>query len=290
MSRTIRGILLEVRNRGARRALSEGEARCMSCALAVTYHDPRGQLYDHLTQALPLLGGIFGHLVVQASAAAPEPSLDLLRAAGAHVHRRPPEEDGAVELGWVRRAAVGHALELAAPTILYCDCDRILHWVTHYPDELRRVALQVAAHDCTVLGRTQRAFDSHPRVQRDTEAIVNHVFGLVSGAAWDVTAAARGLSSRAARAIVEGCDDHGISVDVSWPLFLQRAGTFTLAYIATDGLAYETADRYHADVTAAGGRDRWIARLDADPRQWADRLNLAHREVEAMLPYWQLDR
>jgi hypothetical protein len=262
----------------------------MSCALAVTYHDPRGQLHDQLAQALPVLGGIFDHLIVQASAAAPERSLDLLRAAGAHVHRRPPEEDGAAELGWVRRAAVQRALELDAPTIMYCDCDRILHWATDYADELRRVALRIAAHDCTVLGRTQRAFDSHPRVQRDTEAIVNHVFGLVSGAAWDVTAAARGLSQRAARAIVEGCDDHGISVDVSWPLFLQRAGTFTLAYIATDGLAYETADRYHAAVMAGGGREHWIARLDADPRRWADRLNLAHRAIEAMLTYWPPDR
>jgi hypothetical protein len=63
---------------------------------------------------------------------------------------------------------------------------------------LAQVARRVTEYDFTVLGRTPRAFDSHPRIQRDTESIVNHVFGLVSGQTWDVTAAARGLSRRAA--------------------------------------------------------------------------------------------
>jgi hypothetical protein len=261
----------------------------MSIALTVTYHDPQGQLYDQLAQTLPALTGLFDHLVVQASSVAAEPSLALFRSAGAAVSRGTPAEDGMAELGWARRATLRRALELGASTIMYSDCDRVLHWATFYPDELRRVTAQLGVHDCTVLGRTPRAFDSHPRVQRDTEAIINHVFAQVSGLAWDVTAAARGLSARAARALVEGCLDHGISVDVSWPLFLQRAGTFSLAYLATEGLEYETADRHGAEIAAAGGRERWISRLDGDPRRWVDRLDLARQEVAAMVPYVRPD-
>jgi hypothetical protein len=140
-------------------------------------------------------------------------------------------------------------------------------------------------HDFTVLGRTERAFASHPRVQRDTEAIINTVYASVSGYAWDVTAAARGISRRAAAAIVEGCHEQSIGTDMAWPLFLQRRGGFSLGYRATEGLEFETADRYLDQVATAGGIQAWMARLDADPRRWAERLEVARVEVAAAAPY-----
>jgi hypothetical protein len=88
-------------------------------------------------------------------------------------------------------------------------------WYAPYPQELAQVSQQLPHHDLTVLGRTERAFASHPRAQRDTEAIVNHVFSLVTGYAWDVTAAARGLSRPAIEALVAGCFDDEFSTDVS---------------------------------------------------------------------------
>ena len=87
-----------------------------------------------------------------------------------------------------------------------------------YPEELRRVAQQITQFDFTILGRTPRAFATHPRIQRDTEAIINHVFERVSDRAWDTGAGARGLSRRAAETIVTGCLDDAISNDVTWPL------------------------------------------------------------------------
>ena len=168
---------------------------------------------------------------------------------------------------------------------MYSDCDRVLHWAEWFPEELDRVAERLAEHDFIVLGRTRRAFESHPRVQRDTEIIVNRVFEQVSGHAWDVTAAARGLALRAAQAIIEGCPDEELSTDVSWPLFLERAGGFSLGYIAAEGLEFETPDRYSREEAQAGGRAEWLAQLDADPRRWAHRLKLAQIEVEGILPY-----
>src|SRR5262249_31269623 len=154
-----------------------------------------------------------------------------------------------------------------------------------YPAELERIVVQLPEHDFTVLGRTERAFASHPRIQRDTEAIINTVYATVSGHHWDVTAAARGISRRAAEAILAGCPDESVGTDVSWPLFLQRADSFTLGTIATEGLEFETADRYGAEIAAAGGLERWVTHLDADPQRWAHRLDLARIEVESMLPY-----
>ncbi len=258
----------------------------MDITLAVTYHDPQGRLYEQIVRTLPTLTNIFGGLTVRAGHAADKRSLALFGSAGARVKVQSPEQAaGGPKLGLARRTAIALALELNHPFVFYCDCDRVLHWADWYPDELAQVAARVVDCDFTVLGRTDRAFDSHPRTQRDTEAIVNHVFQVVSGHAWDVLAGARGISRRAAEAILAGCPDEQVSTDVSWPLFLKRAGGFSLGYIPAEGLEFETADRHGEDVARAGSQAQWLAQLDADPRQWAHRLDLARVEIEGMAPY-----
>ena len=258
----------------------------MTIALASTLHDPEGRMVEQARRALPVLARTFDGIAIAASHDAHPNLLALFIEAGASIVRGTPEQ--AVErfkLGQVRRNAIALALKLDCPFILHCDCDRMLHWAERYPDELAQVARRVTEYDFTVLGRTQRAFDSHPRIQRDTESIVNHVFGLVSGQAWDVTAAARGLSRRAAEAILIGCPDEEVSTDVTWTLCLDQQNGLTLGYIETEGLEFETADRYTDQVAQVGGLAQWMARLDSDPRNWAHRLEMARVEVEGTLAY-----
>jgi hypothetical protein len=258
----------------------------MKVVLAATHHDPAGRLYEQTMRALPALAGVFDGLAIQATHTTWKDSLDLLAATGALIRREDQEHVAPyLQLGRARRGALELALQLDAPFILFCDFDRALHWAERYPQELAQVAARLPEHDFTVLGRTDRAFRSHPRIQRDTEAIVNRVYATVSGQAWDVTAAARGLSRRAAETILEGCLDESIGTDVAWPLFLQREARFTLGYIAAEGLEFETADRYGDAIAACGGIAQWLAQLDADPRQWIQRLELARVEVAALLPY-----
>jgi hypothetical protein len=251
--------------------------------LAATHHDADGRLMAQAERMLPALRELFAAIAVRVTDATTPPALALLADAGALVRREP--STGHLKLGRSRRSAIALGLELPHATILFCDFDRALHWAEFHLDELRAVVATIAAHDCTVLGRTPRAFNSHPRVQCDTEAIVNTVYAQVSGMAWDVTAAARGLSRRAVEAILRDCPEEGIGTDVAWPLFLQRAGGFDMHYIATEGLEFETPDRFPAEVAAAGGVDAWIAQIDADPYEWAQRLAIARAEVEASYPY-----
>jgi hypothetical protein len=254
--------------------------------LAATNHDPEGRLYDQTAHVLPALSRIVGGIAIQATHASQQRSLDLLAAAGAHVRREPAAAfSSLMRLGRARSAAIELGLQLDLPVILFCDFDRALHWAERYPAELAQIVAELSARDFTVLGRTERAFASHPRTQRDTEAIVNRVYAAASGNAWDVTAAARGISRRAAEAILAGCPDESIGTDVAWPMFLQRAGGFTIGYSPTEGLEFETADRYADQVAAAGGVAAWIAQIDADPRRWIDRLEIARLEVAASLPY-----
>lgn len=251
--------------------------------LACPHHDADGRLYDQTRRVLPRLRQLFGGLAIHATHTTRERSLELLREAGALT--RQVDVAGHLQLGLPRRGAIDLALMLDADWILCCDFDRALHWAECYPDELAAMIGRLPEHDLTVLGRTERAFFSHPRIQTDTEAIVNQVFAAVSGWSWDITAAARGLSRRAASAILTGCPDTTIGTDASWPLFLRRTGGMTIGYIVTEGLEYETPDRHQDEIAAAGGLDVWRAQLDADPRNWAQRLDMARLEVEAVVTY-----
>ncbi|MCB0061886.1 MAG: hypothetical protein KDE19_07220 [Caldilineaceae bacterium] len=258
--------------------------------LATTYHDPQGSLLTQLRAQLPHLQTLFAAITVNASPELHPPTLELLRNAGVDVVQAPRTipVDGVPQLGQVRREVVAQALQQNTPHIFYCDGDRVLHWVERYPAELAAILHKIAEQDFTILGRTPRAFASHPAVQRETERIINHVYAKLSGHAWDITAAARGFSRAAAQAIVDGCPDDSIGVDASWPLFLQQLDGYTLDAIETEGLEFETATQQPAAVAAAGSEDAWKATLDADPKRWAFRLNVARVEIEAMIPYGKL--
>jgi hypothetical protein len=72
---------------------------------------------------------------------------------------------------------------------------------------------------------------------------------------------------------------------VSWPLFLRRCGGFSLGYLQAEGLEFETADRHGEEVARAGGREKWVDQLDADPQRWLHRLEVARLEIAALVAY-----
>ncbi|HSD85501.1 MAG TPA: hypothetical protein VLG46_16690, partial [Anaerolineae bacterium] len=166
-------------------------------ALALIHYDPAGALFNQTVRILPRLQQVFTDIAIFANAATAPHSIAYLQEHGVHIVAK-ANQVGLNHLGLFRRGAVQLALQSSCPFILYCDFDRILHWMEFYPQELSDVAQQISAYDFTILGRTPRAFATHPRIQRDTEAIINHVFERVSGRAWDTGAGARGLSRRAA--------------------------------------------------------------------------------------------
>ncbi|HEU5090215.1 MAG TPA: hypothetical protein VFT99_22320, partial [Roseiflexaceae bacterium] len=221
-------------------------------------------------------------IAIRATDATPPRALADWQRAGAHIRTAPSSTHHF--LGQARRDAVAFGLELPGDVILFCDLDRLMHWVEYYPDELAATLNALGDADFTVLGRTARAFASHPLTQTTTEAIVNEVFGRVSGRRWDVTAAARGMRRAAAEAIVAGYTDNGIGSDTGWPLFVKQAG-LQLAYIETEGLEFETPDRYADEIAAAGGLAAWLEQSADNLQEWLLRLEIAHAELAALKPF-----
>jgi hypothetical protein len=262
----------------------------MNISLSITYHDPEGRLYPQIEQHFPVLLDLFDGIAVRGSRQANRESLALFEAMGAIVFLdSTATSDLRPQIGRARREAIASSFNFDTPFSMHCDGDRILHWVEYYPAELAQIITRIPDNDFTVLGRTKRAFDTHPRIQRDTEAIVNHLFHVKIGYPWDVMIGARGMSRRAALAIVNGSVDDEISVDVTWPLYLRALGGYSLAYIPTEGLEFETHDRHTDDLNAAGGLEAWIEVLDSDIHKWLHRLEYVRLDLEAMLPFIQND-
>lgn len=257
----------------------------MTWILTTTHHDPEGRLLAQIEAVLPLLTKRFAAVAVLLTPTTVPAAEQLLTKHGAVVRRGPATWPiSHLYLGVWRRAALAAALAHwpHAMRWLYCDLDRMLHWAASYPDELVAAMSFAEEYACTIYGRTERAFASHPRAQRETEAMANHGFALVSGHPWDVMAAARAFSRPAAELIVTRAHDNSVGSDCSWPLLCQHAG-LSLGYLATEGMEFETPDRYAAELAQLGGVAAWLAQLDSDPQHWLLRLEIARAELRSAL-------
>ena len=244
-------------------------------ALALAVDDPRGHLAGKLSELLPGLCERFAHLAAHTTTSTHRDVLGPLESAGASLKTAPYDVDA---IGRHRREAVALALEAGASDhILYLDLDQALRWFENDADELDAAVRRIEHSDLTVIGRGPRSMAALPRRLAATEGVVNEIFRLVSGRQWDVMMAARGLSRRAAEAIVRDCGVDTIGNDCAWPLFCESRG-FTLDYLEADGLTYRTERDYAADVED---------RRDEDPKAWALRVRLAAQHVEAMVPYME---
>jgi hypothetical protein len=79
------------------------------------------------------------------------------------------------------QTALKQALDPKVKALIYCDLDRALHWMRTYPEELRKIAETTPENDLVLIGRTKRAFETHPETQKLTEGIGNMVSSKILG-------------------------------------------------------------------------------------------------------------
>jgi hypothetical protein len=192
---------------------------------------------------------------------------------------------GIDHIGDVRRKTLRAGLEAGSAHLQMCDFDRALHWAAHYPQELEGIVASIPNYDLLVLGRTDRAWATHPPYQAETEPLFNRVFALVTGLPWDVGAGSRGFSRSAAETLLEISRERTVGIDAEWPLLLLGRDGFRVGFQACEGLEFETSDRFGPEIEAAGGYEAWEAQASADPARWAFRLKVAQLIAEAAVRY-----
>ncbi|HFD39549.1 MAG TPA: hypothetical protein ENJ31_06840 [Anaerolineae bacterium] len=255
--------------------------------LVATVHQPTERLTPMIATHLPALTGLYDAVIAYCSPETHPAIRNLLRRRGVRVQVNDGEPGDIHTIGQVRRRAVRAGLETGAAHLQMCDFDRAIHWAARYPDELARVIAALPDYDLLVLGRTARAWATHPPYQAETEPLFNKVFALATGLEWDVGAGSRGISRRAARRLLQLSQERTVGVDAEWPLLLLREPGFRVGYRACEGLEFETADRFGPEIEAAGGYAAWEAQISADPRQWAFRLEIAALIAQAVVRYGQ---
>lgn len=249
--------------------------------LASTLHDPDGRFLPHIESVGCALDQ-YCSVVVAATDSTNDRTLDTLRSLGVTVERAP-----AGSIGNSRRVAVRGAKRLLASAIFLCDFDRWLHWATYHGEELALiptvVSAMIPAPWFVCIGRTARAFATHPRAQQEPEAATNRALELAVGFPVDAVAGAAWLSAEGASIVLERSIEETAATDLEWPALIHGQDPTRLAYHETEGLEFETATFYPEEIAAAGGYDAWIHHTYDQPGMWADRLRLAADSVEALV-------
>ncbi len=98
----------------------------------------------------------------------------------------------------------------------------------------------------------------------------------------DICTGAWGFSQRGIAALHERAGITDIGFHAEWPLIIRDTPGLRAAYLACEGLEYETADRYQDAIASAGGVDAWHARQNADIHHWQQRLRYITQVADAI--------
>jgi hypothetical protein len=243
-----------------------------------TLHDPQGTFLPLIERDLAAVTTALASypLVVVATAPATDGLLTTrLAQLGAHVVPGGQSGEG-------RRAALT-AAGRDQSAYFSCDFDRWLHWVRFWPQELAALPARVARlggskrispwYVC--LGRTARAFATHPAAQRLPEAATNRALSAAAGRPLDAVAGAAWLTPEAAEIILAGSREPTATTDLEWPALILCAEPSRLRGLRCEGLEWETPDFHAEEIITAGGLAAWTRATFDTPATWAARLRLA---------------
>jgi len=251
-----------------------------SIALTATVHDPDGRYLTALAECRFAFGWYQAVYLAVTSATDPRLVAQLSGASG--IVALP----GDSRVGVARRTALQAAVDAGHAAMIACDFDRWLYWVARFPEELRGVPHRLTRRRpepwYACLGRTARAYATHPPVQRATERATNRALSLALGRRLDATAGACWLSTEGAALVLRHSCEASNATDLEWPALIYRADPKRLAALFLDGLAFETASFAAAEVVAAGGVAAWMRQHYDRPEVYQSRLQLATDSVAAL--------
>jgi hypothetical protein len=219
--------------------------------LTVT-HDPEGRNIEHFKNLHKALENIYSDIFITIS---DQSSIELIREIEkSNFNVKIIPKKGAAE---ARREAVKFGLTGDHSFFHYCDFDRIITWGSNHLNELEKLVADIPNHHYLILGRTERAFQTHPIEWVETEKITNKIFSLEFGQNADITAGASSFSRECAEFLKRYSKEK--MTDAQWPLIIHRIAKLDVHYRAVEGL------EYHEDLNSVGKKmddsEKWLGRL-----------------------------
>ena len=243
--------------------------------LVSTLHDSVGWSIAPLNEQAQLLGELYDRQLVVVTKMTSPKVVDALETSG-WVLVAPKSNSGVDYISDSRRRVLRAGLNGSTSHFHIVDMDRVLHWASNFPGELRETVTRISLNDFIILGRTPRAFLTHPRNQIETEAIANRVFSLIYRKNVDITAASRGISSEAAEVILRYSKGRFFDSDSEWPTILLCKSNLKIDYAEVEGLEWETRLKREEMTLPDGRRVDVKEYYEQNPESWVYRSMLAH--------------
>ncbi|MFD1737628.1 hypothetical protein ACFSCX_13860 [Bacillus salitolerans] len=156
-----------------------------------------------------------------------------------------------------RREAVKFGLGGTSSHFHYCDFDRLLTWAQNHLNELKKTVQLLHQFDYLIIGRTKRAFATHPIEWIETEKITNKICSLELGREVDITAGSCSFSRVAGEYIQQHSKEK--MTDVEWPMIVHRIANLEVGYHAVEGLEYH--EKINSVNTQVNDTEAWLSRL-----------------------------
>ncbi len=150
-----------------------------------------------------------------------------------------------------------------------------------YPDELKQITETPHENDFTLIGRTKRAFDTHPETQRLTEGIGNLVSSKALGFknTLDVLGITWIMTPQLATMILKQKHVNEFGFYTQWPMKLWSSAK-TPHYIEREGLEWETPDRYQEEIKQQG-LENWRQEFQTI-NEWKRRTTMLNDFIEVI--------
>ncbi|HFK1401933.1 MULTISPECIES: hypothetical protein [Bacillus] len=201
-------------------------------ALICITHDPTGSLLSTIKELKEKLINLsYDNKYITISNVTPKEIVKELEQCNFHINI--VEKSG---VGNARRDCLKYVSNYDHDYYHYCDFDRLLTWMKAYPAELNTFIQNIVDVDYLIIGRTDRAFQTHPEEWQVTETVSNKIMSLQLGKQVDITAGSCAFSKQAADYIIKYSKCR--MTDGEWPMIIKEFTDFKIGYIAVDGLKY----------------------------------------------------
>ncbi|WP_345240749.1 hypothetical protein [Pontibacillus salipaludis] len=221
-------------------------------ALVTVTHDPDGDHHQLWKKWKSRLEHLYSQMFITVSEETKPAFIEDLKVSTFGVNVIPKK--GAAH---ARREVVRFGLTGESDLFHYCDLDRLLTWLENHPDELTSLLEGMDEKDYVILGRTERAFETHPEEWKATERIANKIFSLEIGEEIDVTAGSCMFSKKSAHYINE--HSRADMTDAEWPMIVHRFAHLPIDHRLVEGL------EYHEDTNGVLGNmtesEKWLSRM-----------------------------
>ena len=243
--------------------------------LVSTFHDPDFSLKDHLLTALPFIKEMFPSRITCLTPSTDKKVGDFLENMGFSI-----VYSTSMRQVDTYKTAFESSLKLFSESglekIFYLDFDRLIHWINSYPKELSEVLNNYNDFDYVHIGRSKRAFETHPETQKYTEIIVNEIGSGILGfpQTRDIISVCWIVKTNLVKRLLNSIDfskTTPVGFYCTWPIYFWK-WSLSRKYIEVEGNEWETPDSFPKEIEEMG-YEKWVKDFQ-NPSEWKKRVQM----------------